>query len=265
MTGGKSMFENTSLLRETLSLLLDFVPVVGSGKSVIECVSGKDYITGQHVNRWIAAGGIILGIVPFGKLLTKGEKTAQLSEKIASRIVYNADSKKELTQRLERIIPHKAEDLEESLIIQEIRNLDKTKLKDRYGIDAVKSDLQRGHTSDPNLIDQIHVQLMHGGHAVHKHWFASKKKLLEHLSVKQQKKVRSALDDSDEVYEYLMIVLKDSKTYRTKLDRDMIGFANHEKKVLIIHNPNKNQQGTFYYDETPLKKLEKILEKEKGR
>ena len=43
-----------------LSLLLDFVPVVGTGKGIVEAVTGRDLVTGQELSWWERA----LGIVP---------------------------------------------------------------------------------------------------------------------------------------------------------------------------------------------------------
>jgi hypothetical protein len=55
---------------DTASMALDFVPVVGSCKGIIEFVIGMDPITGEPIPRWMAA----LGIIPFGKYFTKGGK-----------------------------------------------------------------------------------------------------------------------------------------------------------------------------------------------
>jgi hypothetical protein len=43
-----------------LSLLLDFIPVVGTGKGLIEALTGRDLITGQELAWWERA----LGVVP---------------------------------------------------------------------------------------------------------------------------------------------------------------------------------------------------------
>jgi len=55
--------EDPSLLKELLSLGLDFTPGVGSGKSLAELVEGKDLITNEPICRWLSAGGIILGFI----------------------------------------------------------------------------------------------------------------------------------------------------------------------------------------------------------
>jgi hypothetical protein len=61
-----------SLWRELGSFALDCVPLVGSGKSILELISGKDYVTGESTSRLLAAGGIVAGIVPGGKGVLKG-------------------------------------------------------------------------------------------------------------------------------------------------------------------------------------------------
>lgn len=252
------MFEHPSLFKEAISLVLDFVPLVGSGKSALECIRGKDLVTGEHINRWLAAGGIILGLVPFGKLLTKGEKSTQLVEKIAAKIVYDADSKQHLIEKMKRVIPTHAEEVDHRFIMEEISaRVNPTRLKEEFGIRHDPLDPK----SDMNLVHQYIVQQTYGGHAVHKHWISGgKKKLFEYLSEIEKKNVTSALDDADEAFEYLKTVLKHSKTTTVRLNGGRVGFANSEKKVIIIHNPQ--HQGTFYFDDDPIKALGEIYNKE---
>jgi RHS repeat-associated protein len=57
--------------RDALSLGVRFIPVVGSVQSLVEVVTGRDYISGQPVNRWHSAIGIVAGIIPGGKLATR--------------------------------------------------------------------------------------------------------------------------------------------------------------------------------------------------
>jgi RHS repeat-associated protein len=58
----------SSIFLEGVSLVVDFIPFVGSGKSAIEAITGRDPITGSQVNRAVAA----VGFVPGGKYLTRG-------------------------------------------------------------------------------------------------------------------------------------------------------------------------------------------------
>lgn len=66
---------------EALSLALDLTPFAGSGKSFVEVFTGKDLVTGQETSRGAAAAGIVLGVVPGGKLLTKGKKATKVVKK----------------------------------------------------------------------------------------------------------------------------------------------------------------------------------------
>lgn len=264
-TGGFPMSQNPnnpSLLKEALSLLLDFVPFVGSGKSALEVVAGKDVITGEHINRWIAGGGIILGMVPFGKILGKGRKSSEMAEKIAAKIVYDANSKKELLKKMEKVIPTATREVDQGFILQEISSKVKPdELAKKYGINFNPLDSR----SDMNLIHQYLVQMRYGGHAVYKHWLSGgKKELLHQLSEVEKKKVQSQLSDAEEVFAYLKMVLKDPKTVRLDLPtKGRIGFANPDKKVIIIHNPV--EQGTFWHHKDPIQALEKIFKEESKR
>lgn len=73
-----SATKSGTIAKEAGSVTLDIVPVVGTVKSVIQVVTGKDLITGEEVNRAVEAGGIFLGMIPGGKLLTKGGKMADV-------------------------------------------------------------------------------------------------------------------------------------------------------------------------------------------
>ena len=63
--------EPTKTSTVLFSAILDVLPVVGNAKSVAELVTGRDLLTGEKTNRWLAAAGCI----PFGNL-AKGAKTA---------------------------------------------------------------------------------------------------------------------------------------------------------------------------------------------
>jgi Flp pilus assembly pilin Flp len=58
-------------IRDGVSLGVGFIPLVGTGQSVVELFSGRDYITGQPANRWVAAIGVVAGLVPGGKAAVK--------------------------------------------------------------------------------------------------------------------------------------------------------------------------------------------------
>jgi len=78
--------------RNSLSLALDFIPVVGTIKSVVEVVAGHDFIAGEDVNRGIAAAGIVAGLIPGGKAALKG------GTKVFSRVIRNADEAAEIAE-----------------------------------------------------------------------------------------------------------------------------------------------------------------------
>ena len=250
-----------SLVKQALSLVLDFVPFVGSGKSALEVFSGKDPITGEHINRWLAAGGIVLGFIPFGKLLTKGKPVAGVIDEIAAKIVYDAPSKEALIKKMEQAVAGVGRDVDHSFIMQQIKKIDPRKLEKKFGIHYNPLDSR----SDMNLVGQYLVQMQEGGHAVYKHWFGGgKKRLLSYLSEAERKHIQAELTDADEAVEYLKFILKDRKTVKIHLPHsNCIGFANKEKKVLIIHNPTA--QGTFYASDDPIQALHEIYGKELSR
>ncbi|WP_409523501.1 type VI secretion system tip protein TssI/VgrG [Nitrincola sp. MINF-07-Sa-05] len=54
-------------IRDAASIGVGALPVAGSVQSVVELISGKDYITGEDTSRAMAAVGILAGLIPFGK------------------------------------------------------------------------------------------------------------------------------------------------------------------------------------------------------
>lgn len=95
--------EEPSLLAEGTSIVLDFVPVIGTAKSVVETITGKDAVTGERINRWVAAGGIALSLIPFGKILTRGKKGEKLAAKLIEeekRTAKKAALKEQLTREV---------------------------------------------------------------------------------------------------------------------------------------------------------------------
>ena len=50
-----------------LSLMIDFIPIVGDVKGVVEMVTGKDLLTGEELEDWERALGLV-GLIPGGDL-----------------------------------------------------------------------------------------------------------------------------------------------------------------------------------------------------
>jgi hypothetical protein len=57
--------------RDAASIGVGFLPVVGTVQSLVELVTGQDYISGQPANRWLSAIGLVAGLIPGGKAATK--------------------------------------------------------------------------------------------------------------------------------------------------------------------------------------------------
>lgn len=64
------------------SFALDMTPGVGTVKSAVQLITGKDVITGEKVNRWVEAGGLVLGVLPGGKALTKAGQIGEAALKL---------------------------------------------------------------------------------------------------------------------------------------------------------------------------------------
>ncbi len=85
--------------RNTISLALDFIPIVGTVKGAVEMVAGYDFIAGEDVNRGVAAAGMVAGLIPGGKAAIKGGskmfsaglRNADEAAEIAEAVVKNGD------------------------------------------------------------------------------------------------------------------------------------------------------------------------------
>ncbi len=71
--------EDGSLLKTIVGLIADFAPGISSLKSAGEVFTGKDLVTGEDVGR----GAAVLGIVPGGKILSKGPKALKVGRTLA--------------------------------------------------------------------------------------------------------------------------------------------------------------------------------------
>lgn len=72
-TIGKVIYDKV-VTKENLSTLLDAIPVLGTIKGAGQLITGKDLVTGEPVNRWVEAGGLILSLAPGGKAAVSGGK-----------------------------------------------------------------------------------------------------------------------------------------------------------------------------------------------
>jgi RHS repeat-associated protein len=80
--------------RDGASIGVGFIPLVGSGQSLVELFSGQDYITGEPANRWLAAAGLVAGLLPGGKAALKG------GSKVFSSSIQHADELAELSTQI---------------------------------------------------------------------------------------------------------------------------------------------------------------------
>ena len=86
-TPSPSLEEQKSLFKKAkplLSFVLDAAPGVSGGKALVEVITGKDPITDEQVSRIAAGSGIIFGMVPGGKVISKGIGKA-VSKGVASK------------------------------------------------------------------------------------------------------------------------------------------------------------------------------------
>ncbi|AEI45642.1 zincin-like metallopeptidase toxin domain-containing protein [Paenibacillus mucilaginosus] len=81
--GGKG----AGFIRSAVSMGLDFLPVVGNVKGIVEAVTGRDPVTGQKLTAAERALGV-LG--PFGKGVKQGAKLLKLADETAEAVVQGA-------------------------------------------------------------------------------------------------------------------------------------------------------------------------------
>ena len=97
---GQSVLEKPGFgARDAASITVGFIPFVGSAQSIVELVSAYDYISGEPTNRWLAAVGVVAGVVPGGKgALKAGAKATKILRKTASHADEFADAAKAATK-----------------------------------------------------------------------------------------------------------------------------------------------------------------------
>ena len=80
--------EKNNTVNSLISLVLDFIPIVGNIKCLGESITGKDLITGEELNQMQRTLSFI-GAIPFGNYLTFGKhfKNGKKFIKVAKRVV----------------------------------------------------------------------------------------------------------------------------------------------------------------------------------
>ena len=76
LKGRDTISSNAGLEKQVFSFLTDLIPGVGTAKGGLEFYTGQDPVTGEPVNRWIAAAGFVGGAFPGGRLYVKGAAKA---------------------------------------------------------------------------------------------------------------------------------------------------------------------------------------------
>jgi hypothetical protein len=84
-TGGNSW------LRTGASIGVGFIPLVGTVQSLVELISGQDYIAGEETSRFWAGVGMVAGILPGGKGLIKGGTKVLSHTDDVTRVVSHSD------------------------------------------------------------------------------------------------------------------------------------------------------------------------------
>ena len=67
-------------IREIVTEIVGAIPIASEVQSGVEVISGRDYISGQKVSRWVAGGSLTVGLIPFGKTAGKRLIKAGLRE-----------------------------------------------------------------------------------------------------------------------------------------------------------------------------------------
>ena len=71
--------------KEITSILLDFVPYVGTAKGIAEGITGRDLVTGEKIDLFSR----VMGIIPGAKATVKGVKASGKIIKVANKIIKN--------------------------------------------------------------------------------------------------------------------------------------------------------------------------------
>jgi hypothetical protein len=68
---------------EATSIMVDLIPVIGTGKGWIEAATGNDLVTGETIPTWVRFASII----PYGKFLGKGKTLVKLLSKHSDEVI----------------------------------------------------------------------------------------------------------------------------------------------------------------------------------
>ncbi len=249
--------QDPSFLSQAASFALDVTPFVGTGKSIGELITGEDLVTGEKVNRWFAAGGIVIGLIPFGKAVLKGGKAAIKSRKIAKRIATGGSTAAEAIKKGEKVLE---------------------------ALPTPKSTSAASSYSGSLLSEQLRLQEKNVGHSFAKHSAQT-----SHKTVKVEKAIRSK--EGKVLYQHESVVvshageplgvsavskktasnthkfnienrgafekfvkghLDNPGTKKIPLGRGRTAYVNEKTKTILFDQHNPLYEGTIYrYDKLP--------------
>ncbi|PWK14252.1 pre-toxin TG domain-containing protein [Tumebacillus permanentifrigoris] len=82
--------DEIAIMNEGISTGADFIPIVGNLKSLVEAVTGKDYIT-SHDLSWLERGFALAGVFVGGFGKVAGKVVKETSKEVADHIAKHAD------------------------------------------------------------------------------------------------------------------------------------------------------------------------------
>lgn len=109
-----SAAEKSNIGRELASVAVGFIPIVGSVASIVELISGRDYIAGTKTSRWLAAVGVVAGLVGAKGYLKGGAKIVSHvgdvadAGKSALKLADDVATLKAIRRHSERLVKGKA-------------------------------------------------------------------------------------------------------------------------------------------------------------
>jgi hypothetical protein len=245
-THGLKNFEPT-FARQTASVVMDFLPLIGTTKSISELIFGYDHISGEQVHRVVAGFGVVASFVPIpgaakaGKWIGKGIAIG------AELLTKKTNGVSVIEKNFARLVSHIPREMPEVL----------KKLKPQY--EAVKAFTEAGYKGGAKYYALLEDKILHAGDMI-KRLKPDVQEQLKHLRIPEKPLVPGGGLLKHEIYVDSHTIEKHVGKSIEYLKERWAKAANSFKKPDGFSTFNNLEEAEYFVSETIKKNKDEISE-----
>jgi len=137
--------------RQAASIIVDFIPLVGTTKSISELIFGYDHISGENVHRVVAGFGVVASFVPIPGAAKARKFVGKAIVMTTELLTKKTDGVSVVEKNIARLVSHIPREMPEVL----------KKLKPQY--ETVKAFTEAGYKGGSRYYALVEDRIMHAG------------------------------------------------------------------------------------------------------